>query len=84
MATTIDSLQLEIQSNSTNASAGIDGLAKALKNLKKNGDITEAVNSLNALRKSLHAFVNMPSNASKIDSLAKSLKTLSKVKKTPV
>lgn len=81
MATTIDSLELEIQSNSTSAASGIDGLAKALKKLKKNSDVNDAVTSLNNLRKSLHAFVNMPSNASKIESLAKSLKSLSKVGK---
>lgn len=80
MATTIDSLQIEIQSNSTNATSGIDGLAKALKKLSKNSDIKEAVNGLNDLRKSLHAFVNVPTNVSKIDSLAKSLKSLSKIK----
>jgi hypothetical protein len=79
MSVTIDSLQLEIQSNSTNAASGIDGLAKALKNLKKNSDISDAVKNLNDLRKSLHAFVNMPSNASKIDSLANSMKRLKKV-----
>lgn len=79
MSVTIDSLQLEIQSNSTNATSGIDGLAKALKNLKKNSDISDAVTNLNNLRKSLHAFVNMPSNASKIDSLANSMKRLKKV-----
>jgi hypothetical protein len=81
MSVTIDSLQLEIQSNSTNAASGIDGLAKALKNLKKNSDINDAVTSLNNLRKSLHAFVNMPSNASKIDSLTNSMKRLKKVGK---
>lgn len=80
MSTTIDSLQIEIQINSTNAASGIEGLAKALKKLSKNSDISDAVTNLNDLRKSLHAFVNMPSNASKIDSLAKSLKTLSKIK----
>lgn len=81
MSVTIDSLQLEIQSNSTNASTGIDGLAKALKNLKKNSDIGDAVTNLNNLRKSLQAFVNMPSNASKIESLANSMKSLKKVGK---
>lgn len=81
MSVTIDSLQLEIQSNSTNASTGIDGLAKALKNLKKNSDISDAVTNLNNLRKSLQAFVNMPSNASKIESLANSMKSLKKVGK---
>jgi hypothetical protein len=81
MSVTIDSLQLEIQSNSTNATSGIDGLAKALKKLKKNSDISDAVTNLNNLRKSLHAFVNMPSNASKIESLANSMKSLKKVGK---
>lgn len=81
MSVTIDSLQLEIQSNSTNATSGIDGLAKALKNLKKNSDISDAVTNLNNLRKSLHAFVNMPSNASKIESLANAMKSLKKVGK---
>lgn len=81
MSTTIDSLQIEIQSNSTSAASGIDGLAKALKKLSKNSDIQNAVNSLNDLRKSLHAFVNMPSNASKIESLANSMAKLKKVGK---
>lgn len=84
MSVTIDSLQIEIQSNSTNAAAGINGLAKALKNLKKNGDVAEAVASLNSLRKSLHAFVNMPSNASKIEHLANSLRSLKKVGKIDI
>ena len=79
MGTTIDSLQIEIQSNSTNAAGNIDALAKALKKLNKNGDVSNAVNNLNNLRKSLHAFVNMPSSASKIESLANSLKSLKKV-----
>ena len=76
----IDKLSIDIESNSTSAVSGIDGLAKALKKLSKNSDIKEAVNGLNNLRKSLHAFVNVPTNASKIDSLAKSLKSLSKIK----
>lgn len=79
MSTTIDSLQIEIQSNSTNASASINDLEKALKKLNKNGDVSDAVRNLNDLRKSLHAFVNMPSSASKITSLANSLKSLKKV-----
>ena len=81
MSTTIDSLQIEIQSNSTNAASGIEDLAKALKKLSKNSDISNAVTNLNNLRKSLHAFVNMPSNASKIQSLANSMQALKKVGK---
>lgn len=79
MSTTIDSLQIEVQSNSNNAAGDIDALAKALKKLNKNGDVSDAVRNLNDLRKSLHAFVNMPSSASKIESLANSLKSLKKV-----
>lgn len=77
----IDKLSIDIQSNSTNASSGIDSLSKALKNLQKNSDISNAITNLNNLRKSLHAFANIPSSASKIDSLAKSLATLKKVGK---
>lgn len=79
MSTTIDSLQLEIQSNSNNAASSIDELTKALKKLNKNGDVSDAVKNLNDLRKSLHAFANIPSSSSKIESLAKSLNSLKKV-----
>lgn len=79
MSTTIDSLNIEIQSNSTNAASGIDALAKALKKLNKNGDVSGAITTLNDLRKSLHAFANVPSSASKIESLANSLNSLKKV-----
>ena len=34
---TIDSIQIEIESNSTNASKGLDALAGSLEKLKKNG-----------------------------------------------
>lgn len=80
MSTTIDYLQIEIRSNSTNAASSINDLEKALKKLNKNGDVSNAIASLNGLRNSLHAFVNMPSNASKIDALSNSLKSLSKIK----
>lgn len=79
MSTTIDSLQIEIQSNSTNAAASINDLAKALKKLDKNGDVSGAVTNLTKLRQAIGAFVNTPSSASKIESLANSLKSLKKV-----
>ena len=44
MSTTIDSLQIEIQSNSTNAASGIEDLAKALKKLSKNKWIKNITN----------------------------------------
>lgn len=36
---TIDSIQIEIESNSTNASRGLDALAGSLEKLKKNGSL---------------------------------------------
>lgn len=79
MATTIDTIQVEIQSSSVNAAKGIQELADALAELKTNGKITTAVNNLNNLRKALHAFANIPSNASKVLSLANSLEKLKTV-----
>ncbi len=79
MSTTIDRLEVEIESTSSGAAQKIDELAKSLKKLSKNGDVSTAVNNLNDLRKSLHAFSNVPSSASKISALANALKTLKKI-----
>lgn len=79
MSTTIDSLQIEIQSSSANAAQGIQALATSLGNLRDNGKITTAVNNLNKLRNALHSFANVPSSASKIASLASSLERLREV-----
>jgi len=76
MSVTIDSLQIEIQSTSTSAAKGIDDLAKALGNLKTSGTVTTAIKNLNSLRNSLRMFNNIPSNASKVLSLARSLEVL--------
>ena len=45
----IDSLQIEIQSNSTNASQGIKDLAGALGELKKSATVGVAVKNLEKL-----------------------------------
>ena len=76
MPTTIDSLQIEIQSNSTSASKGIEDLAKSLGELKKNGTVNVAIKNLNNLRNSLRQFNGVPSSASKILSLATALERL--------
>ena len=76
MATTIDSLQLEIQSNSTNAATGIDNLAKALKKLKKNG--SDAISGLGELKKSLDAIAT--NVAPQIERIATALAPLSNIK----
>ena len=44
---TIDSIQIEIESNSTNASKGLDALAGSLEKLKKNGSFKTVSNNLN-------------------------------------
>ena len=76
---TIDSLQIEIQSNSTNASAGISALAGSLEKLKSSGSVGVAVKNLNALSTALKGFTSVSSNAKKISELADSTDKLSKV-----
>lgn len=76
---TIDSLQIEIQSNSSNAAQSIQALATSLGNLRDNGKITVAVNNLSKLRNALHSFANVPSSASKIASLASAMERLREV-----
>ena len=79
MSTTIDSLEIQIQSNSTNAAAGINALATSLGNLKKNGTVGVAVKNLNNLSASLKAFTTLQSPANKIGALSSALKGLKSV-----
>ena len=79
MSTTIDSLQIQIQSSSTNAATGIRDLASALAELKKSGAIGTATKNLKGLADALHAFTPVASNASKINSIATSLEKLKSV-----
>ena len=46
---TIDSIQIEIGSNSTNASKGLDALAETLSKLKKNGSFKTVSTNLKNL-----------------------------------
>jgi hypothetical protein len=62
MSTTIDSLQIEIQSNSSNAAVNIRDLSKALGELKKNSSINVAIKNLNNLSSALKNFT-VASNA---------------------
>lgn len=50
---TIDSIQIEIESNSTNASKGLDALAETLQKLKKNGSFKTVSTNLNNLSAAL-------------------------------
>lgn len=79
MSTTIDSLQIQIQTSSTNAATGIRDLAVALGELKKNGAFGTVTKNLKSLADALNAFTPVASNASKINSIATSLEKLKSV-----
>ena len=55
---TIDSIQIEIESNSTNASRGLDALAGSLEKLKKNGSFKTVSTNLNNLSTALKNLPN--------------------------
>lgn len=76
MSTTIDSLQIEIQSSSVNASQGIKDLAGALERLKKNGTINVAIKNLKALSAELKGFSDASNATRSIGKLAGSLERL--------
>jgi len=76
MSTTIDSLQIEIQSSSTNASQGIKDLAGALEQLKKNGTINVAIKNLQSLSTELRGFGDASHASRSIGKLAGSLERL--------
>lgn len=76
MPTTIDSLQIEIQSNSTSASAGIRDLAKSLGELKSSGTVTTAIKNLDKLSTSLRGFADASNATRSIGKLAGALGAL--------
>lgn len=85
MSTTIESLELEIKSNSTNAVNGIEALAQSLgqlKNATKGGlGLKSIANNIDAVGKSVNN-IN-PSGANALKGLADAIKTLSGVKVSP-
>ena len=56
---TIDSIQIEIESNSANASKGLDALAGSLEKLKKNGSFKTVSTNLNNLSAALRNLPNV-------------------------
>jgi hypothetical protein len=74
--TTIDSLQIEIKSNSTNAATGIDSLAASLERLKKNGSFKTVSTNLNHLSQSLHNLSNVYGASNSLRTLANSIEKL--------
>ena len=79
MSTTIDSLQIEIKSSSTDAAAGIDALATSLEKLKKNGSFKTVSNNLNNLSDALNNLPNVHSASNALRTLANSVEKLKSV-----
>lgn len=79
MSTTIDSLAIEIQTNSSGAIADIERLADALDQIKKSTVTKTAVNNLKSLTTALKELTPVSSNANKLSALAKSLGEISAV-----
>lgn len=78
MSTTIDSLQIEIQTSSSNAAGGIEALAKSLEQLKKVGSfgvVTKNLQSLSGALKDLSAVSGAGSNLESIAKAVEALKT---------
>lgn len=76
MPTVIDSIQIEIQSGSTNAASGIDSLSKSLEKLKNSGKITTVVKNLHSLSDSLKGFTDASGSASSLHRLANAIERL--------
>ena len=79
MGVTIDNLQIEIQSSSTNAAKGIDALAKSLEGLKKNGSFKAVSTNLNNLSTALEKLPNVHSASNALRTLANSIEKLKSV-----
>ena len=73
---TIDSIQIEIESNSTNASKGLDALAGSLEKLKKNGSFKTVSTNLNNLSVALKNLPNVHSASNALRTLANSIEKL--------
>lgn len=76
MGVTIDNLQIEIQSSSTNAAKGIDALATSLEKLKKNGSFKTVSNNLNNLSAALNNLPNVHKSSNALRTLANSIEKL--------
>ena len=77
---TIDTLAVEITSNSTGAARGIDELAASLGKLKKNSSLGVAIKNLNNLATALKNVSAVNSSTEKIHSLANALSELKSIK----
>lgn len=76
MGVTIDNLQIEIQSGSTNASKGIDALAESLGKLKKNSAFKAVSANLEKLSMALNGLPNVHQASNSLRTLANSIEKL--------
>ena len=79
MGTTIDNIQIEIQSSSTNAAKGIDDLASSLERLKSNGAFKSVSTNLNHLSTALKNLPNVHNASNSLRTLANSIEKLKSV-----
>lgn len=79
MGVTIDSIQVEIQSSSTNAAKGITDFAKALGELKKNGSLGTATKNLQKISDSLKGLTEVSRASNSLRNLANSIEKLKSV-----
>lgn len=79
MPTVIDSIQIEIQSNSANASSGIDSFVGSLERLKKSSTTTVVVKHLNNLSAAVRGFSDGSRASSVMGELAGALERLKSV-----
>lgn len=79
MPTVIDSIQIEIQSNSSSASNSIDSFVGSLERLKKNSTTTVVVKHLNNLSAAVKGFSDAPKASSAMSTLASAIERLKSV-----
>ena len=77
MSTTIDSLEIRIETSAGNSAVNIERLATALGKLKDNAKMTTVVNNLSKLANTLDELGKKSSSLSGVGQLAKSLESLS-------
>ena len=76
---TIDSIQIEIESNSTNAATGIDALAGSLERLKKIGSSKTVLKNLETLSTAIKNLPNVHGASNSLRTLANSIEKLKSV-----
>ena len=76
MGVTIDSISIEIESNSASATQGIDSFIKSLDTLKKSGKLTTVTKNLNNLSSAIKGFASASAATSSLGTLATAIEKL--------